>query len=176
MERRKRADYDDASYPCLTVEVDRRKVLAGLGIALGGAVFPALTGCVRRDIAGLVAGPGMDEWSVRLPPGPDVHTLFFDNDAFIDYAVEIWVGDVSLADTLSTEGDAILVEFDEQLGGHSIYSFAPGEDLIPIEDELLALLLERYSAWVDGDPHVFLGLTLSIDAYDEGEQLDGLVG
>ncbi len=176
MERRKRDDYDDASYPSLAVEVDRRKVLAGLGIALGGAVFPALTGCVQRDIQGLVAGPGVDEWSVSLPPAPDVQTLFFYDEAFIDYSVEIWVGDVDLADAIATDGDGILAEMDDLLGGHSIYEFAPGEDLTDLQAELLALVEDRFSVWVEGDPHIFGGLTLNLHAYDEGEQIDGLVG
>jgi len=185
MERKPRTKYEGGDYPDIFNVPSRRELLAGLGVAAGGAAVAVTVGCAAGslvqpddDDAGDDDVVGDDdtavaEYEVRLPPGADVRTVYFVDDAYIDYHVDVVMDDGALAVYLGPGPEEALLAMDELLADRIVYDFAPGRDLTEIEEQLTQALADLYYEGRDASTDAFLHLALVIDEYDEGEQIDG---
>jgi len=182
MERKPRTKYDGGVYPDIFSVPSRRELLAGLGVAAGGAAVAVTVGCG----AGSLVEPDDDdddtvgdddtsatEYEVRLPPGAGTRRVWFHSDAYIDYHVVVVVDDGPLAVYLGPGPEEALLALDEVLADRIIYDFAPGQDLSGIEAQLIQVLADLYQGQRDASTDAFLHLALLIDEYDEGEEIDG---
>ncbi len=171
MERRPRVRYSATTYPVREARPTRRSVLAGLGTAVGAIALSAVTkGCLPPNDDDDTSGA----FDCRLPP-TDSRTVYIDWGN-IDYHVQLGVDDADLRDYVEQETGPLTDAVDELLAGHEIYAFAPSEDLTDIETAIAQLIADTYSgneaSPLDGFTYVFL----SIDHYDEGEEIAGMEG
>ena len=170
MERRARKVYTAAKYPGASAGPSRRRVLAGLGSVAGLAALSTLTkGCLLSE------GELGETYSVTLPLGADSRTVYIDYGS-IDYHVELELTSEDLHDYIEDEADALLDVVDQMLSGHDITDFAPAEDLSQIETAIAQVIAGAWSGTEGGDLDAFSVVFLSIDHYDEGEEIAGMEG
>jgi len=168
MERRARKVYEAAAYP--TPGPSRRRVLAGLGSVAGLAALSALTkGCLPPE------NGGGGTFSVTLPIDEDSRTVYIDYGS-IDYHVLLQLTDEDLHDYIEDEADALGALVDELLGSHAITDFAPAEELSAVETAIAQLIADDYNGVTGSDLDAFSVVFLSIDHYDEGEEIAGMEG
>ncbi len=168
MKRQKKERYEGTRYPDLDQPLDRRTVLRGLGGLVGAVTAStAVGGCFTMSTGGVV-DDNVDIYEIYLPDPS--RTLFFFNDAYIDYQVYIRLDSETLRDLIITDTEALLEDIEELLKGHAIYDFAPGSDLQPIDNELRTLLDDWYN---DLDLGGMRDVSLSVLDYDEGQEIDG---
>lgn len=172
MERRPRACYGPTRYPVRHPRPSRRSVLAGIGTAVGALAISAVTkGCLP---------PGNDDddtsgaFDCTLPP-VDSRTVYIGFGS-IDYHVQLGLDSQALFDHVQQEADPLTDAVDQLLAGHDIYTFAPGESLTDIETAIAQLVADDF-AGVEGAPlDDFVYVYLSIDHYDEAEDIAGMEG
>ncbi len=171
MKRQKVTRYDAGNYPEMSKGMDRRRVLAGIGGFAGALAAASLGGCF--PFPGIMQGDVAvsDLWGLSLPPDPDVRTLYFDDNAFIDYHVYVQVDVQEHVETIAQDREALLQLFDELLGGYSIYDLHPDEDLHDIELQLQAAVDAYYQDL--GEPVHLWSLVLTVETWDEGGELPG---
>ena len=172
MERRPRARYPATTYPTRDVEPTRRSVLAGLGTAVGAVALSAvLQGCPPPNDDDDTASGAFD---CRLPP-TDSRTVYIDWGN-IDYHVQIGEDDSDLHDFIDQETGPLTDAVDGLLASHEIYAFAPGEDLTAIETAIAQFVADTYTGNEASPLDAFAYVMLSIDHYDEGEEIAGMEG
>lgn len=172
MERRPRARYGSTRYPARHPRPSRRSVLAGIGSAVGALAISAVTrGCLP---------PGNDDddtsgaYESRLP-ALDSRTVYIGYGS-IDYHVQLGLDSSSLHGFVQQEVGALTDAVDELLAGYDIYSFAPGETLTDIETAIAQLIADTFTGQEAAPLDDFVYVYLSIDHYDEGEEIAGMEG
>ena len=170
MERRARKVYEAASYPVAGAEPSRRTFLVGLGSVAGlAALSPLTNGCLLSE--GVLA----ETFSVTLPLDADSRTVYVDYGS-IDYHVVLELTSEDLHDYIEDEAEALVGAVDEILAGHDIVDFAPTEDLSSIETAIAQLIADDWNGTEGADLDPFSVVFLSIDHYDEGEEIAGMEG
>ncbi len=166
MKRQRRSSYHGGRYPSLETQLDRRTVLRGLG-GLGVLSVAATTGgCIFQEVAGDMPAP---DWYDVVLPGSGVRTLYFPGDAFIDYHVNVVVDTADLQQRMRGDEEALLQEIDDAFSTHAVQDFDPEGDGPDLHLEVADLLAAFYA----DDPGSITSCTVTIDAYDEGQEIDG---
>jgi hypothetical protein len=173
MERRPRDRYGSTRYPTRNPSPSRRSVLAGIGTAVGALAISAVTkGCLPPGNDDDDDTSGLLECTL---PAADSRTVYIDYGS-IDYHVALGVDDPDLYDFVLQQSGALTDAIDVLLANHDIYTFAPGETLTDIETAIAQLVADTY-AGVEGAPlDDFAYVYLSIDHYDEAEDIAGMDG
>lgn len=172
MKRQRRERYQGADYPSpVDSNLDRRRVLTGLGCLVGGlTLVPYTTGCwsgVGQELE------RRDNWDVRLPLDPANRSLYFSDGADIDYHVDVTVFNEELAFYLEDGADSLLALIDEALLGYEGAQFAPDEPLGHIQNSVESVLSnEWYNAGGDPDEDLYT-VSLTVDVYNEEEDWAG---
>jgi len=169
MKRQIKKRYEGVRYPTLDQPLDRRAVLRGLGGFVGVVTASATVGGCFTMSTGGVVDDGTDFLEIYLPQD-SARTLYFSNNAYIDYQVYVRVDSQELLDAITADTENLLLDIDVLFAGHSVYDFSPGSDLQPFDNELRTLLDDWYWDFEHGGVR---DVALTVTAYDEGQQLDG---
>lgn len=173
MERSKRTTYEVDGYPDLRGHIDRRSVLAGLGVLAGVAVAPlASSGCGVVTMPGMVAADPDSFW-VYLPVDGETRNLYFSYNGYIDYHVVVTAETMEVAEFLADNRAALLEAIDAELASYSLYTYAPDEDHSGVEEALIQVLADAFAGVEGASTAAFLALDLVIDHYEEEEEIDG---
>ena len=171
MKRQRVTRYEASNYPEMRKGMDRRSVLAGIGGFAGALAAASFTGCF--PLPGMMQGDIAlsDVWGVSLPRDPGVRTLYFENNAFIDYHVYMQVDVQDYVATIAQDEEPLLQIFDELLAGFPIGDLHPDHNFDDIEPQLQAALEAYYQDL--GEPMFLYSLTLTVDTWDEGGDMPG---
>ncbi len=172
MDRQRRATYDADRYPDLNGYMDRRAVLAGLGVLAGAASLPLTSGGCIVTMPGMIA-EDPDTYFVYLPVEGESRTLYFSYHGYVDYHLELRVETLELAEFLADNRDALLEAIDAEMASYGLWTFHPDEDHSGVELALAQLMADAFAGVEGASTNQFAFVDLVIDVYNEEEEVDG---